>query len=480
MNTYLLNFARLALIAIVSVLSHQELASQGSPFNYDYSQTLVMKMMNAVPDGKGGSKVYINFENALSIIKEVDQLTLGVPKIIYLTGWQYTGHDDLYPAFFEVNKALKRPRDESAKQSLVWLIREAKKYNTRVSLHINMTDAYNNSPMWNDYVANDLISKNADGTLMAIGFYNNLKSYQINYRNEWEHGFAQKRIDSLLSLLPELKDVGTIHIDAWIARDSKGHGEGVDTEIEYQKKICNYWINKGIDPTSEWEMDYMTGLVPYYWHFNHHTQEEYLRIPANICTGSHMNPDVKKSDFDLEFLFGTSMYGQFDFPSELFGQWGFPPDWKNASADDWEKKFNWDFYLNFPQYYYLNRLKRLSVDGEEKGRVAYYSNNVRVAIADSTVYENNRLLRKGNTICFPALWREDNSLVAYSEKACELLYTLPESWKGVQMAETYLVTKNGLVRKKTIEIRNELIKLTLEAGLPLIILPVINNNTKKQ
>lgn len=464
-------FKVLPVIALF-ILANPILVSQGSKFNHDYSQTLVMKMMNAVPDGKGGSKVYINFENALSIIKVVDQLTLGIPKIIYLTGWQYTGHDDLYPAFFEVNKALKRPRDESAKQSLVWLIREAKKYNTRVSLHINMTDAYNNSPMWNDYVANDLISKNADGTLMAIGFYNNLKSYQINYRNEWNHGFAQKRIDSLINLLPELKDVGTIHIDAWIARDSKGHGEGVDTEIEYQKKICNYWIKKGIDPTSEWEMDYMTGLVPYYWHFNHHTQEEYLRVPADVCTGSHMNPDLKNSDFDLEFLFGTSIYGQFDFPSELFGQWGFPEEWKKTSADDWEKKFNWDFYLNFPQYYYLNRLKRLRIEGEKKARVAYFSNNVRVAIADSTVYENSRLLRKGNTICFPALWRDDNSLAAYSEKDCQLVYSLPDSWREVKKARTYLVTKNGLVANSRIEIRNDQIKLSLEAGRPLLILPV--------
>jgi hypothetical protein len=33
------------------------------------------------------------------------------------------------------------------------------------------------------------------------------------------------RIDKLLELLPALKDAGTIHIDAWIARKSKGHNE---------------------------------------------------------------------------------------------------------------------------------------------------------------------------------------------------------------------------------------------------------------
>jgi hypothetical protein len=120
------------------------------------------------------------------------------------------------------------------------------------------------------------------------------------------------------------------------------------------------------------------------------------------------------------------------------------------------------------------------VEGESNSRSAFFSENVKVSIGDSTVFESDRLLRKGNTLCFPILWRSDNSLAAYSEKACELLYTLPESWKGVQMAETYLVTKNGLVGKNAIEIRNDLIKLTLEAGLPLIILPVSNNNPNKQ
>ena len=281
--------------------------SQGNPYNHDYSQTLVVKLLISLPDSSGGSKVYCDLNKALELIKQTDNLTLGVPKIIYLVGWQYRGHDDLYPAFFEVNPALKRPGDANAQESLLWLMKEAKKYHTTVSLHINMTDAYDNSPLWKEYVDNDLISKNADGSLMVIGRYNNKKAYQINYKNEWEKGYAKMRVDKLLELLPLLKEAGTIHIDAWIARESKGHNESVEIEKEYQKKLCQYWRTKGIDISSEWVMDYMTGLIPHYWHFNHRTQEDYLKTPANILTGTHMNPDLKRSDFDLEFLFGTSM-----------------------------------------------------------------------------------------------------------------------------------------------------------------------------
>ncbi len=430
-------------------------------WHHRYDHTLVMKMLNAVPDGKGGSNVFINFEKSLELVKMLDNLTLEAPKIIYLVGWQYHGHDDLYPAFFEVNNALKRPQDKDARTSLLWLMKEAKKYHTTISLHINMTDAYNNSPLWEEYVANDLISKNADGSLMQIGFYNDRKSYQINYRNEWEKGYAQKRIDALVALFPLLKEAGTIHLDAWIARESKGHGESLDIEKQYQQKICKYWLQKGIDPTSEWVMDYMTGLVPYYWHFNHRTQADYLKVPASICTGSHMNPDLRDSDFGLEFLFGTSMYGERIFPSE-----------NNMIADtQWEVLFIRDFYLNFLQYDYLNRLDRQKVIGIGSKRIAIFSGQVKVSLADSTVFENNRQLRKASTLCFPASWRNDNSLAAYSQKGDNLQYTVPESWRTVKKAEIFLITKNGLQKSGILEIKNKTLNLTLPAGHPILIVP---------
>ena len=464
MNNSLLNFKGSSILLIIFILSSHLVLSQINQFKHDYSRTLVMKMLISLPDSNGGTKVYCDLDKALNLIKQTDELTLGAPKIIYLVGWQYRGHDDLYPAFFEVNSALKRAGDKDARESLVWLMKEAKKYHTTISFHINMTDAYDNSPLWKEYVDNDLISKNADGSLMVIGNYNGKKAYQINYRNEWEKGYAQMRIDKLLDLIPALKESGTIHMDAWIARESKGHNEAVETEREYQKKVCHYWKSKGIDITSEWVMDYMTGLVPHYWHFNHRSQNDYLKVPANILTGTHMNPDLKKSDFDLEFLFGTSMYGEGLFPSER----------SKISHDQWDILFARDFYLNFPQYYFLNQLKRLRVEGELKNRIAFFSNDVSVSISDSTVYEKNRLLRSGNTLCFPVLWRNDNSLAAYSKEGTDLLYSLPENWKEVKMADVFLITKNGLIRKDKIMVVKNQVKLALAAGQPMLIQPVIN------
>ncbi|UNY97230.1 endo-alpha-N-acetylgalactosaminidase family protein [Zhouia spongiae] len=446
----------------VLCLIAQNTHAQLQKFNHDYSQTLVMKMLLSIPDGKGGTKVYCNFSQALELIKKADQLTMQVPKIIYLVGWQYNGHDDKYPAMFEVNEALKRPQDTNAREGLLWLMKEARKYNTAVSLHINMTDAYEDSPLWETYVENDLISKKRSGDLLVIGNYNNRKAYQINYKREWESGWTQKRIDSLLKLLPELKNSGTIHADAWIARASEGHQETSVMEAAYQVKATAYWKKNGLDVTSEWVMDYMTGYVPFAWHFNHRTQEQYLETPAAIYTGSGINPDMEWSDFGLGFLFGTSMYGE--------------PIWPNKyrtkeENDTWERRFARKFYLNSIPYFFLNKHRRKYVEGAGAQRIAYYDHDLRVSLKDSTISKNEVILRKGNTILLPPVWKKEPSLVAYSGAGINEKYQLLADWSAFKRVDLYKITTGGLEKVKTLSVKNGFISLNLEKQQPYLLKP---------
>ena len=439
-------------------------ATAQSKFNHDYSQTLVMKLLISIPDQKGGTVVHNDFEDALELFKKVDQLTLGVPKIVYLVGWQYNGHDDKYPAFFEVNQALKREQDIDARTSLLWLMEEAKKHNTVVSLHINMTDAYADSPLWDTYVENDMISKTPSGQLMVIGNYNNRKAYQINYKNEWNKGFAQYRIDKLIKLLPSLKEAGTIHLDAWIARDSKGHYESAVMESEYQKKVLNYWKDKGIDVTSEWVMDYMAGLVPFAWHFNHLDQEGYLNIPAHVYTGSGLNRDVKNTDFGLGFLFGESIYGEPLFPSLR----------KRPGDQTWERAFVDRFYANCLQYFFLNRLERVKVSGEGNERVSYFSKNVQVSLADSTVVEGDRVWRHGRFVSFPVVWKSEPSMAVYSKESVERAVRIPLSWGPIKRVKLYKVTSKGPEFIKSLRLKNRQFNYTWSAGTAYVIHPLSN------
>jgi hypothetical protein len=75
------------------------------PWRHDYSQTLVMKIFLCRQDSNGKvGKVYLTFEQALDVIRKLDNVTLGVPKVIYLVGWQFTGHDSGYPSWSVVNE----------------------------------------------------------------------------------------------------------------------------------------------------------------------------------------------------------------------------------------------------------------------------------------------------------------------------------------------------------------------------------------
>ncbi len=75
---------------------------------HPYHQMQVMKIMLSYPDEKGDPVLCYTFEQVLSLVKQMDAVTRGLPKTLYLVGWQYNGHDDKYPAWFEVNNHLKR------------------------------------------------------------------------------------------------------------------------------------------------------------------------------------------------------------------------------------------------------------------------------------------------------------------------------------------------------------------------------------
>ena len=205
-----------------------------SPFYRDYHQALVLKLFLGMegepverlandPTFRKGHEVFCTFEEALEVIRKTDNLTRGIPKIIYLVGWQKGGHDHGYPAWSEVNPRLKRPHDATALASLRWLIREGRKHNTTVSLHLNMVDAYRHSPLWDEYVAHDCFAKDESGNLLVAGIQvKGDDMYNVVYPKEWAAGLAQRRIDALIKMIPELKAGHTIHIDVFIANRDGG------------------------------------------------------------------------------------------------------------------------------------------------------------------------------------------------------------------------------------------------------------------
>lgn len=442
-------------------------------WRHEYDKVLTMKLILSQSgyDGKlkrrdnGKSEVFMDFEGALEVIKKIDNLTLGIPKIIYLVGWQYNGHDSKYPAFFEANAALKRKEDDNALESLEWLMGEARKYHTTISLHINMFDAYVDSPLWDIYVANDIIARNIDGTLREGEW-----GYPISYAQEWKTGFAQKRIDSLLRILP-IAQAGTIHIDAfhtWAPIGGEGPGKApfikgpvspylgfsVSEESEAQRKIIDYWGANGVDVTSEGATflreDTFEGYQPMAWWVDWGLQE-YMKWPASYYTGGVDRGDNGK-------LFGTSMHGEDLIRKDPENLTGF----KNR------------FCTTTAVWYFLNQFERQKYIEDKKGKKMFFSDGVVSSISDNgyTIVKDGNTLVHDNDVFIPALWMEGEHIIAYSMEGYQgKKWLLPKSWSKFSRADLLEITINGQNKLGTVKIVKGQIDISLKADQMILIRP---------
>ncbi len=392
---------------------------------HDYSKTFVTKLFlcQAEFDGEhlgklkmrdnGKQKVHMTCEQALEVIKAMDAITLGLPKIVYLVGWQYNGHDSKYPAFFEGNRAIARACDKDPLDSVRWLMREAKKCHTSVSLHVNFFDAYEDSPLFDEYVRQDVLAKDKDGKFI-LGDW----AYKVSYAAEWEKGLAQKRIDRLCELLP-VREAGTIHIDAFhnavpfpvlndngrisikfLSPISPWHGHTREQDIEAKMKIVKYFDSKGVDVTTEGvEMDIgggTRGYFPMYWHY--WDMRHALTLQASqACGGNNYVARAFGENFNGEALF---MHNR-DLPSAF-------------------ETFKRDFCKTTLVCQYLNTFKRKALIKGGGGCIGVFEDGVRTLHKGgrTSVARDGELLADGYDFFIPASWLGDGAVVAFSEKGC--------------------------------------------------------------
>ncbi|MCX6929761.1 MAG: endo-alpha-N-acetylgalactosaminidase family protein [Verrucomicrobia bacterium] len=449
-----------------------------APFFRDYHQTLVLKLFLGMegepverlakePMFQRKHDVICTFEEALEVIRKTDNLTRGIPKIVYLVGWQKGGHDHGYPAWSEVNPRLKRAQDVDATQSLRWLIREGRKFNTTVSLHINMVDAYRQSPLWDEYVAKDCFARESSGELRVGGAaMKGEEIYNVVYPREWEAGLAQRRIDGLIQLLPELKEGQTIHVDVFIAQRENGQpispwhakpengGLTPDKYVETQRKIFKYWRERGFDVTGEgifWAHppgEGFTGLQSMSWWYPSDFSYQ-MQIPEYLMARGRTHRDG-----DGDFRFASSMHGE-----EIY-----------QKDKDKLPGFLCMFCRTTLPWYYLSRLERKTFEHN----VLQYSDGVvaRTEEDKKIIRKGQFVLRENDNLFVPALCKK-REIIAYSKTGYQdKLWQLPADWSRVKKVDLYRITLDGCVPLKSgVAVENSKLVLSLEADEAISIVP---------
>lgn len=174
------------------------------PYMHKYDQSIIMKVQMSEPDPEGGCKIHYKFDRLLKDIERLDGITCGANKILFLAGWQAGGDNRRAPAWDLVNPQLKGADDKTALEGLRRVMDEARKFHTSVSLVLNMSDAFEDSPLWQAYLDQGVVAKDKDGKPLKGDMIDGAQAYRLSYAKEWETGLAKKRIDALLKAIPEL------------------------------------------------------------------------------------------------------------------------------------------------------------------------------------------------------------------------------------------------------------------------------------
>lgn len=414
-----------------------------SPYGYcyDYTKCMMMKLLLADPDRKGGSTVHMTFEQALEAMKAIDAITQGIKKIYYLVGWQYNGHDDKYPDFFEVNQALKRPQDATALDSFLWLTEQAKQYHSVVSIHMNLNDAYDDAPSFHDFVSANALIRGKNGRPKAIEKYNGRLCYKTSLKEYWESGLFHKQVDRLLRLLP-LEEAHTVHIDNFQCYHNTCPTVTIKEMQDYRKKMIAYFREKGIDITSEFTykedeslpnkklfglprehhpnqpMDTL-GLIPASWWCTRMTRAEYVDIPPQLYGGG-----MYKDKRYARYLYGN-MHGETII---------------KPSNPQWTQDFLHTFATLQVPYHYLCQSKRLAITGNGQNEKCVFENNLVSYCKKQRIVAGACVLKEQDTLLLPIVQKQGHWL-AYSKQSDSRTWQMPGV--GDCMAKIYRITPEG-------------------------------------
>lgn len=459
-----------------------------SPFNYDYSRTLWMKMFLAIPDYKTNcSDVKITFEEAMEIIKAADAITQGITKIIYLVGWQGLGHDDCFPEMHVVNDALKRECDKNGHESLLWLIEEAKKYHTVVSIHGNLSDEYAENASHGEFVEADAICKTIDGEPAVIEIFNGRNAYKVSYKQYWESGLFKKYWDKFCETVP-VREAGTIHLDNFCVAESLCPRTDFEEQNRARNEILDFIRSEGIDITSEytyrelplradtpehpvrklyaqlgeelpeksWQDAPMhtLGRIAATWWTSGMTAEECISVPPSLYSGHLTDPAL------YNVFYGT-MHGE-----DVWMEHG-------PAVPDWAAAFTKNFCTEQLPYMYLNRYERLRIesdsdDEQDSGRyTAFFSDGVVSCGRDRSIAKNGVQLKCGGDVILPLT--DDNRLfLAYSENGRSGRWNVPDA--DFAEADVYAVSAEGNTFIGTVKTEDGTVTLTCEGGQALAVI----------
>lgn len=391
-----------------------------------YHDSLVYKIF--LKGKRPGDPVLTTLDQVTNVVRVVGQLSGGMHQVVYLVGWQHEGHDSRYPSWDSVGRHCASSFSDDPLQSLRAVMTHLRCYNADVSLHVNMNDAYTNSPLWEQYVDADTLCRNGDGKFCRGALWGGERSYRISHYKEWRTGLAQKRISRLLKMIPEIRASATIHIDALFGVRSDYDGIDIREDVDAINNIVDYWHESGIDVTTEFLPSFdQVGYFPAVYHLNIDERAR-LRFPPSLLCGGDAAWNVRD---------GADYYRRKDTAFMPQGGCAYEEAWGCGHFGDLtgdsvkDGRFCENLFKNslLNAYYNKSRPRRHVIEGDEY-RVERENGVVSIVEMSTrrlTVRDHQRIVvdDENYVLDFPI----DNGVVlAYSRHGCDRWYELPKEF----------------------------------------------------
>lgn len=400
-----------------------------------YRESVIYKLFCDYP----GCGVKTTFAQAEEIIRAISNVTDGLAQIVYLVGWQYTGHDTGYPSMDKVNE---RPGGEQGLRDLVRAARE--RYNTLVSYHGNIDDAYKESKDWDDG-----IMANREG---------------ISHVRDAESGKIFERLRAMLAAVPVEK---TLHFDNMritnndAARDPEGIGVLEELECGL-KPVMSFLRDRGITVTTEGQngtpVD-CTQLVSGFWHVDLPVHA-YQLWHRKLIGGGIGRRDAGPSRMDCGL--GTSIHQDVSYePWEGFTV-NFREQWDEIVKRIYLGTFLYHLYLEHEMIALETTPDGTQVrfDGDLSAVINKHG-ELRVTWGSVVIADNDeRFIPRGDAV------------YAYSLNGSDRKWTLPPCLRGKTLA-AFTLSREGRGAELPIVVKGDVIRLKLDARTPIKITAVV-------
>ncbi|MHA1452575.1 MAG: endo-alpha-N-acetylgalactosaminidase family protein [Promethearchaeota archaeon] len=382
------------------------------------------------------------FDQVREIIKVFYNVTDGFPQTVFIVGWQMNpktgvkGHDIDYPRLKHLNT------DLGSKEDFWKLFEDMKQYNTIMSCHINIDDAYPSSTGWDE----SIMCTEKDGTLFRWEQYNNEQCYHISHTKDVESGKIFQRLNEFFESLPVEK---MIHIDAMRNSNLNWEKEDFITAIDELYAglipIFKYFEEKGIEISME-GLDFhpteYAGLVSGVWH--------------------------KKKDRNQAY-FGNLVGGGFDKLSDYTT--GFA--W-NIHQDIWWERFqDWDQILDeifagslLSRFLLKHEMKSMNLLPLKRGYDMVFSEDLHAKFRSKTleISKEDYYIAKDGVFMIPF----PEKIYIYSRKTNNSKITLPKEWRN-ESIKVYLLSKDEKEEISGFSFEGGVLLMTLRSRIPLLI-----------